>query len=697
MEAFESQFRSRLQFPAAFIDMAKTVLPAQIGFELAVMSMAIGIGLYFAWPTEPSLWVIGLVLGLSLALLRFIPDLFAGLILCFVFMCAGLAWSVFNTAQSDTNPLLDERRYTVTGWVSDIEQQGGRSRLRIELTAIDPVPDTGMPSAVRIRGGRVLQSLDVGEHIAIEAVLGPLPGPAVPNGYDPARRAFFDGLAGSGFAISDPQRLTEDMSVRARLQRLIHATRHTIADHVMARAPDRTAGLQAALLTGIRHHIPDDQTDSLRASGLAHILAISGLHMGLVAFGVFFTISLALAAIEPFSRGQDVRKIAAFIAIIAATLYLGLSGASVATQRAYIMVCVAFTAILLDRRAISIRSVAVAAFLTLLLRPEALTSVGFQMSFAAVAAMVVIFRAWDRWRPHHRSESFRDRIKRFYGSLFGTSLIAGFATGGFALLHFGRFANYGLLANMAAMSVFPLVMALGIISLMLMPLGLDGLPLWLMGMLIEMMLRVSDWVSGLPGAVGTVKASAPLTIATYGLGFALACFATRRAVIIGCGVMAISLCLWVMTPRADMRISKSGRVSLIDETLAVTSSAQADRYGREQFARASGEPELSWRNYHDDFANCDALACRFTHKDHVVTIVEAPSEVPDACRDSDLVVLVDRDAGPVARRGCQAMLIDQRVLSRTGGVHLIMTETLTLVPIIHPNRRNRPWGKGRRR
>jgi competence protein ComEC len=156
--------------------------------------------------------------------------------------------------------------------------------------------------------------------------------------------------------------------------------------------------------------------------------------MGMVAFGVYVVAAITLAAVERLSRARDVRKFAAVIGIAAATLYLGLSGASVATQRAYIMVCIAFFAVLLDRRVISLRSVAVAALLTLIIRPEALLSVGFQMSFAAVAAMVVIFRAWqDRW-PRQKALSFRDRLRAFYGSLFGTSLVAGFATGVFASL-----------------------------------------------------------------------------------------------------------------------------------------------------------------------------------------------------------------------------------------------------------------------
>lgn len=697
MQGFESQIQPRPQSSNRVSAMIVSALNVRLTFEMAVACMAIGIAIYFAWPREPSLWLCGAGLSLTLIAMLFLPDRFSAWPPLLAFLWVGLSWATLHTAMSDTNPLEAERRYAISGWVSDVDRNGAMSRLRIELNDITPMPETGRPASVRIRGGRAFQNVDVGDLISVDAVLGPFPGPAIPDGYDPARRAFYDGLAGSGFAIAAPVTSSVEVSVRARIETFIDRSRHAIANHVMQRAPTETAGLQAALLTGIRHHIPDEQTESLRASGLAHILAISGLHMGLVAFGIFVTTSFVLASVEPLSRGRDVRKISALVAIVFATIYLGLSGASVATQRAYIMVSVAFAAILLDRRALSMRSVAVAAFLTLLIRPEALTSVGFQMSFAAVAAMVVIFRAWDDWRPHRKVKSFRDRVTSFYGSLFGTSLVAGFATGGFALLHFGRFANYGLIANMAAMSVFPVVMALGIIALLLMPLGLDAAPLWLMSVMINFMLSVSDWVSGLPGAVGTVKASPPLTIAAYGLGFAMACFATRRAVSLGCLIMASSVLIWAMTPRADIRVSQSGRVSILSDQGAVTSSARADRYGREQFARSVGDPELAWSNYHDDFAECDAMGCRFTHAGRVISVVEAPSEVPEACEDGDIVILVARNAGPVARRGCAALLIDQRLLTATGGVHLNLRDQIDVIPIINPNRSNRPWGKGRRR
>lgn len=661
-------------------------------FETGIVAFAVGIVGYFALPVELSLGGLSLITALCAASLIFVGGrLFGGVAIC-ALLIGGVFWSSVVTHLRSPNPVNLEQRMSLTGWVSDIDQGGRMRRLTIDVRSAETSRGADTPKRVRIRVGRAFPQFDIGEGIAVDAVIGPLPGPAIPNGYDPGRRAYFDGLAGSGFAIADGQRVDVELSVIDRLRVRLMNSRRSIAARVLDVAPSVTAGLQAALLTGLRDDIPEPQTDSLRASGLAHILAISGLHMGMVAFGVYVVASVTLASIERLSRGRDVRKIAAIIGIIAATLYLGLSGASVATQRAYIMVTIGFLALLLDRRVISLRSVAVAALLTLLIRPEALLSVGFQMSFAAVASMVVIFRAWqDRW-PKQRAQGLRDRIVSFYGSLFGTSLVAGFATGIFALLHFGRIANYGLIANLAAMSVFPVVMALGIVSLLLMPFGLDGLTLYLMSLVLQFMLIVSDWVSGLPGSVATVKASQPWVIALYGFGFALACLATRKAVVIGLVSMSIALMGWVRAPVYDLRISEDGRVSIIGGEGGQTSSRRADRYGRDQFARASGTPKMEWSDYRDAFADCDVLACRFRLNNTTVTVVEEPSEVPDACRDSDIVVLPTRQAGPVARRACAAKLIDRRELNRSGGYHIRTAPSLRMQPIQSRQRSNRPWG-----
>ena len=662
-----------------------------VTLERAVVAFAVGIALYFAWPSEP-VWVFAAVSGAALVVLAWRLD--AGIVALSACAVVGFGASALHTKIESPNPLEFEQRLVITGHVVDMDTRGPMRRLTLGVASVDRVPDSGVPKRLRIRVSRNFPQVAVGDTMRVPAVVAPLPGPAVPHGYDPARRAFFMGLAGSGFAIGDPEAVTVELSATERLDAFLMRRRRAIAARVLDSAPEATAGLQAALLTGLRDDIPDAQTEALRQSGLAHILAISGLHMGMVAFGVF-SFATAVLALLPIAAARDMRKPAALIAIAAATVYLGLSGASVATQRAYIMVVIAFLAILLDRRALSLRSVAVAAAITLVIHPEALMSVGFQMSFAAVTALVICYREWADRRPRQKAVGMRGRVLSFYGGLAGTSLIAGLATGGFALFHFGRIANYGLLGNLAAMVVFPAVMACGIMALLVLPLGWEGAPLAIMGWLLTFMLWIAEWVAGLPGAVGYVKASHPVALAIYSAGFVMACFATRRSVVGGATLMLTSFVLWWATPAADLRITEGGRVSIRADGIGHTSSVRADSYGRDQFARGAGDPDIVWQAYRDDFAQCDALGCRFKLGKHWISVVEEASQVPEACADSAVVVLPERHAGIVARRKCGAVLLDGRALRETGGVHIHDGPKLRVVPIASEKRARRPWGQGR--
>ena len=144
-------------------------------------------------------------------------------------------------------------------------------------------------------------------------------------------------------------------------------------------------------MTGDRSAMSQATIADLRATNLVHLLAISGLHMGLLTGFVFAVVRMGLALIPAFALRFATKKIAAVVALVIGAGYLALSGGNVATERAYIMVAVMLIAVLLDRRALTLRAVAMAATLVLILQPEALVGQGFQMSFAATTALVLVF------------------------------------------------------------------------------------------------------------------------------------------------------------------------------------------------------------------------------------------------------------------------------------------------------------------
>ncbi len=675
--------------------------PDYQSFDWGVTAFAVGIAVYFALPFEPSLvWILMIISalgGLAWLMGRFAQRLYPVVFIVFL-MALGIGRSVWHTDAAAQPPLPDyERSYTVTGWIEAIEKSGTGFRWRLRVSEVSGLEPGKTPMRVRVKAKT--EGFDAGDGITIRAVLKAPPGPVVPNGYDPARRAYFEQIGGYGFAIGAPSPASvAAKSAPEKWKRGLVRFRYSLAARIRKKAPPETAGLQAALLTGVRSYIPQEQTDTLRAAGLAHVLAISGLHMGLLAGGSYFLATLGLAMIAPLSRRYDVRKPAALIGALAATGYLVLSGASVATQRAFIMAIIVFLAVMLDRRAFSMRSVAVAALITLMLHPESLISVGFQMSFAAVAALVVVYREWSDKRGYVPRIGILQKVWSNLSTLTVTSLVAGTATSGFAVLHFNRIARYSLIGNIFAMPIFTfIVMPAALMALIMMPLGLEGLPLAIMGRGLSLLLKVAGWVAALNGAIWHVPAAPAWVIGIFGGAFVLAALGQGARRYLGFAIAALCFVIWSQTPRPDMRISDTGQAAFWDEPngyILYVGGKRSDRYGREQFMQRAGQPGSDMLSYQDTLALCDALACRFVVKGQQVSVVSHPSAVPEECAASGVVVLTVREAGPVARRGCGAELLDARVFRKSGALDIyIEEERVRIEPSNTKARRQRPWGR----
>lgn len=669
-----------------------------ISFEWGVAAFAVGISLYFSVPFEPNLNVIGGGLITLLLVHRLLPetrDILKVSFLILILVGAGLGRSAWHTKAVESPILPDfERAYSVTGWVKAVSSSGGRQRWEIAVQTIDGLEPGETPRVIRTSAAG--QGVIAGDAITIRSVLSAPSGPAVPGGYDPARKAYFDGIGGYGYAISKPEQVELDqLPWFERLQRDLVRVRYGLAQRIIAAAPPETGGLQASLITGIRTYISPEQTEALRAAGLAHILAISGLHMGLMAFGIYSLSAFLLACIVPLSRRMDVRKLAAYAGAAAATSYLIISGASVATQRAYIMVMIVFLAIILDRRALSMRSVALAAAVTLLWHPEALLSAGFQMSFAAVGALITVYRYWDHSRVY--KPGVVARVSSAFGSLAVTSFVAGLATSGIAVLQFNRMATYGLAGNLLAMPIFTFwVMPAAIAVFPALMFGQEHIPLWVMGKGLSYVLIISEGVAGLQGAVAHIAAAPSWVVGIYGFAFTALCLGPWYFRLSGLVLMPVCLIIWALTPHPDIRVSESGAVAFWsegDENILYVSRKRADRYGREQFVRRAGETMPDIQLFKAGYSQCDALVCRVELKNRTISITEYPSEVPEECANADIVILTKRMSGPVARRGCNAVLIDARVLRKSGSQDIYLKpNSVQLKPARTLARAARPWG-----
>lgn len=472
------------------------------------VSYAVGIGLYFSWLQEPH-WLIAplFVAGCAAAAWLLRRHRIVRVLLLSVAVIGAGHGVADLSADLRVSPLLGRERgpMDVVGRVVAVEAvDQGRYRATIEVSELSrgapPWPDR---VRVRLLPGTPPET---GARITVPAVLRPPSGPAYPGGFDFRRTLAFQGIGGVGYAIGAIETL--ESAAVFRIGQSAERLREAIALRIRGvGAEEAETAIMIALLTGERGGIPDPVLADLRDAGLAHLLAISGLHVGLVAGFVFICIRGGLALIPTVALTLPIKKIAAVAAAFAALGYMLLVGAPIPTQRAVLMVGIVLFAILVDRRAISLRLVAVAAISVLTLHPVGLVGPSFQMSFAAVIALVVVWREWgrasdgDRWEP----PAWWMRPLRYAGSVLATTLVASAATAFFAIHHFQRLPLLGMVANLWAVPLTAFViMPVGIIGLLLIPFGLEFAPFWVMGTAVGFLIDSAHWIAGIPGAATAV-------------------------------------------------------------------------------------------------------------------------------------------------------------------------------------------------
>jgi competence protein ComEC len=332
--------------------------------------------------------------------------------------------------------------------------------------------------------------------VRLRAVLMPPAGPAAPGAYDFARAAWFKEIGAVGYAMSRAEVVA--VGERNGLAPHIAGWRRSLALHLREQMPGQAGAVAAALMTGDRGAIPEGTLQDMRDAGLAHLLAISGLHVGLIAGWLFFSVRFLLALIPGLALRAPIKKWAAAAALLGAFAYMLLTGATVPTQRTFLMLALVMAAVMLDRVAISFRLLAWAAVAVLLWAPESLLSVSFQMSFAAVVGLTAIYEGLGPAVMRWRSDGGRaKRLSLYLGAVLLTTLVASLTTAPFALYHFNRVAMYGLAANLVAVPLTALwVMPSALAAYVLMPLGWEQLALVPMGLGIQAMLAVAHAVAG---------------------------------------------------------------------------------------------------------------------------------------------------------------------------------------------------------
>ncbi len=527
-------------------------------------------------------------------------------------------------------------------------------RLRVNLAQEDAPPALARGAVIRLR-----------------ARLVPPPAPAVPGAYDFARVAWFAGLGATGKALT-PVELVHGGSasgsdLRARL-----------SAHIQSRIAGSGGGIASALATGDRGAITDEDAEAMQRSGLAHLLSVSGLHVSAVTAATMLLMLRLLALSPTLALRWRLPLVAAGAAALAAIGYTLLTGAEVPTVRSCIAALLVLLALSLGREAITLRLVAAGATLVLLFWPESAAGPSFQLSFAAVTAIVALHespkvRGWFA----RREESIGMRLVRGIGSLLLTGIVVELALMPIALFHFHHAGIYGALANIVAIPLTTFViMPLETGALLLDTMG-AGAPLWwLVAHALDLLLWLAHRTASAPGAIAALPAmpaGAYAAMLAGGLWIALWRTRLRWA---GAAPLTLGLAWALLTPSPDLLVTGDGRHLAIrtrDGGFALLRERAGD-YTRSMLGENSGAGDALAELATNRDARCSPDLCLidFAAGDRKWRVAATRSsylvpwqEMMAVCRSADIVVS-DRRLPP----GCvpRWLKLDRETLARSGGV-----------------------------
>lgn len=563
----------------------------------------------------------------------------------------------------------------MSGFIEAVEDRPAGKRLLLRLVDLKGTSEADRPRRVRVtlRKG---EGLVGGQFISAQARLLPPPQPAWPGGYDFGRDAYYRGVGAVGSILGPVKTLDPPAPPpwRLRLAAAVDEARNILTQRIAAAIEGPAGGVGAALVTGKRGLIPEATNDVLRAAGIYHIVSISGLHMVLAA-GTFFWLARALLSLVPtLALLWPVKKMAAATAMAGATGYCVFSGADVATIRSLIMTLVMFGAVLVDRPALSVRNLAIAAIVVLAREPEALLGPSFQMSFGAVAALAAFVPLLQWGRFEARSSGQLETALRWLGrhavGLVTTTLVASIATAPFAAYHFQTLNPYGLVGNALALPLVSLVvMPSAVLGVLTYPFGLDR-PVWqMMGAAVSQVLDVSGWVGGFGGSSVVIPALGLGALALFSLALLVAAIFASALRWLAVVPALAGLALAAAPTRPDIYVDRDGQGAAIRNAAGrLTFVGKTSAFVAEQWLRADGDARdaadaNSAAASAKDGARCDPEGCVVESVDRRnIAFVRKSSAFEEDCRRAEIVITRLKAPTP-----CAALLVlDREALAARG-------------------------------
>lgn len=673
----------------------------------------VGILTYFSLSFEPSYISIFLLLSPILILIAILYRKYAILCIALIAVLIGFTASKLRTALVDTQ-ILDKERYVknIVATVKDINDRGSYKQFLLSVSTISkpspviPAPPFVIPAGIQkkkiwipaSRAGmtpdraldnirisvrtKVEKGIKIGDQVKLSAKLFPLKIAPSEHAYDFARIAYYQKISATGFATS---KIALHKKAEARkFQEYIESFRQYIYENLQQNIKKPHADIISALLIGKKDGIDQKTMDAIRDSGIAHLFAISGLHLSFIA-GLFFVVFRNLFAIsETLTLKYNTKKISAFLTILPTTFYLLITGMQISAQRAYIMVILVLVAIMIERKYRGLIAIAFAAAVILSVEPEAILKPGFQMSFSAVLALVASYQI-------NANKLFKIKIMKYFVSIMISSVIASLATVPYTIYNFNYFSISGIITNLVAIPIVTLIIIpLGIIYVLLIPLGIEWIIAPFIERPIDSILYITNAIASLQYLVIPIRTFPTSSIIIITLGLLWLCLWERNWRFLGIFFIVLGICFSATYKTPDILINADNVAAKESDNLLYSLTRKNRNFVVKTWAKQNGQNQiLNHKKYNnsDKRLKCNDYGCIYNKGNNKsVLLAYKEEDILRNCNSVDLIIQLSE----FDYSACNAKIIKHADLETYGTHSVWLTNRYVKINKV---RSNRPWHK----